>query len=91
LIIKNGEVVKGDRLDNVNSENAKVAIRIDSAKFDLINQNKQRITNESYKGKVYVLEFSSRLVLLFVQNESKHVANRKKFFVILILELYLYD
>jgi protein SCO1/2 len=58
--IKNGEVVKGDRLDNVNSENANGAnlVTIGPApKFDLMNQNNQRITNESYKGKVYVLEF----------------------------------
>jgi protein SCO1/2 len=58
--IKNGEVVKGDRLDNVNSENANSAnlVTIGPApKFDLMNQNNQRITNESYKGKVYVLEF----------------------------------
>jgi protein SCO1/2 len=58
--IKNGEVVKGDRLDNVNSENANGGnlVTIGPApKFDLMNQNKQRITNESYKGKVYVLEF----------------------------------
>jgi uncharacterized membrane protein affecting hemolysin expression len=39
-------------------------------------------------GKVYVLEFSSLLVLLFVQNESKYVVDREEIFGNQISELY---
>jgi protein SCO1/2 len=58
--IQNNSIVQSDRLDKVGGstkENAKL-VKIGAApKFDLINQDKQRITNDSYKGKVYVLEF----------------------------------
>lgn len=58
--IKNGEVVKGDRLDKVSTvvkEQGKL-MKIGAApKFELIDQNGEKISNESYKGKVYVLEF----------------------------------
>jgi protein SCO1/2 len=58
--IKNDKVVQGDRLDRVNpiTANEDQLIKIGPApKFELINQDNQKITNESYKGKVYVLEF----------------------------------
>lgn len=58
--IENNEIVKGDRLDNVsNSSNGEGKLeKIGSApKFELINQDNVKITNENYKGKVYVLEF----------------------------------
>ncbi|MES2240383.1 MAG: SCO family protein [Bacteroidota bacterium] len=58
--IQNGDVVKADRLDKVssstNSEEALVKIG-PAPKFDLTNQDNQKINNASYKGKVYVLEF----------------------------------
>jgi protein SCO1/2 len=58
--IQNGEIVKGDRLDKVSNsskEDGKL-IKIGPApKFELVNQDNQKITNETYKGKVYVLEF----------------------------------
>jgi protein SCO1/2 len=57
---QNNEIVKGDRLDNVsNSSNAvEKLIKIGPApKFELLNQDNIKINNETYKGKVYVLEF----------------------------------
>lgn len=58
--IKNDKMVQGDRLDSVNPAVAKEGqlIKIGPApKFELINQDNKKITNETYKGKVYVLEF----------------------------------
>ena len=58
--IQKGEIVKGERLDNVNSgsKESDALIEIGPApKFELINQNNEKISNETYKGKVYVLEF----------------------------------
>jgi protein SCO1 len=59
--VKNGEVVKGNRLDNVELKNSKSdgkLITIGPApKFELTNQDNVKVSNETYKGKVYVLEF----------------------------------
>lgn len=58
--IKNGEIVKGNRLDNVEAKSSKEAklLTIGPApKFELTNQDNVKISNETYKGKVYVLEF----------------------------------
>ncbi|CAA9199108.1 hypothetical protein FLA105534_02442 [Flavobacterium bizetiae] len=59
--VTNGEVVKGNRLDNVGSKDSKSdakLIKIGPApKFELTNQNNAKVSNETYKGKVYVLEF----------------------------------
>lgn len=58
--IKNDEVVKGNRLDNVglkNSKDTKLLTIGPAPKFELTNQDNKKISNESYKGKVYVLEF----------------------------------
>ena len=58
-IEKNG-IVKGDRLDKVSnssSESSKLQIIGPVPKFELVNQDDVKITNENYKGKVYVLEF----------------------------------
>ncbi|MFV8268624.1 SCO family protein [Flavobacterium sp. GT2N3] len=58
--IKNDKVVQGDRLDSVNPATAEEGrlIKIGPApKFELTNQDNKTITNETYKGKVYVLEF----------------------------------
>jgi len=58
--IQNNDIVKGERLDNVsnsskeNDELIKIGL---APKFELINQDNIKISNESYKGKVYVLEF----------------------------------
>jgi protein SCO1/2 len=54
------EIVKGDRLDNVSNSNAnnESLVKIGPVpKFELINQDNIKVTNETYKGKVYVLEF----------------------------------
>jgi protein SCO1/2 len=58
--INNGEIVKGDRLDNVNNHQTSEPklMKIGPApKFKLTNQNNKEITNADYSGKVYVLEF----------------------------------
>ncbi|MBK0370262.1 SCO family protein [Flavobacterium agrisoli] len=58
--IKDGDVVKGTRLDNVSKdgEMSSVLETIGPApKFNLTNQENSKISNEDYKGKVYVLEF----------------------------------
>jgi protein SCO1 len=56
---QNNEMVKGDRLDKVsNTSNTKSLEKIGPApKFELLNQDNIKINNETYKGKVYVLEF----------------------------------
>jgi protein SCO1/2 len=57
---QSGDVVSGDRLDKV-STNSKVGEKLveigPAPKFELVNQNNIKISNEEYKGKVYVLEF----------------------------------
>jgi protein SCO1/2 len=58
--IQNGDVVKGGRLDKVETTAATDGklVKIGPApKFELVNQDNVKITNETYKGKVYVLEF----------------------------------
>ncbi|HJS01335.1 MAG TPA: SCO family protein, partial [Flavobacterium sp.] len=58
--IQDGNVVKADRLDKVSSDtnSAENLIKIGPApKFELTNQDNKTISNETYKGKVYVLEF----------------------------------
>ncbi|SEP32853.1 protein SCO1/2 [Flavobacterium sp. CF108] len=58
--IKNDDVVKGNRLDNVGSKSSKDTklVTIGAApKFELTNQDNVKISNATYKGKVYVLEF----------------------------------
>lgn len=58
--LQNNDVVKGDRLDKVGStlkEDDKLVKIGPAPKFELLNQNNSKINNESYKGKVYVLEF----------------------------------
>jgi protein SCO1/2 len=58
--MQNNSVVQGDRLDNVSGSEAvnDKLVTIGSApKFELTNQDNVKITNDFYKGKVYVLEF----------------------------------
>lgn len=58
--IQTGDIVKGDRLDKVSNsskENEKLVEIGPAPKFELVNQDSKKISNESYKGKVYVLEF----------------------------------
>ena len=56
--IKDGDVVKGDRLDIQTNHKKSDLVKIGPApQFSLTNQNNKTITNESYEGKVYVLEF----------------------------------
>lgn len=59
--IKNGDVVKENRLDNVGSKESVSKNKLEkigpAPKFELTNQDNRKISNEDYKGKVYVLEF----------------------------------
>ncbi|MEO0045164.1 MAG: hypothetical protein RL705_355 [Bacteroidota bacterium] len=58
--IKSGTVVQGDRIDAVsNHKSADNGLRIigPAPSFELTDQNNKKITNDSYKGKVYALEF----------------------------------
>ncbi|WP_309641772.1 SCO family protein [Flavobacterium sp.] len=58
--IQNGDVVKGERLDNVSNtqtNDGKLQKIGPAPKFELTDQNNKTITNADYKGKVYVLEF----------------------------------
>jgi len=58
--IQDGAVTSADRLDKVESrlsENESL-IKIGPApKFELINQDNQKISNATYRGKVFVIEF----------------------------------
>ncbi len=58
--IQKGDVVKGERLDKVTNHGTsdKSLVKIGPApKFELTDQNKVKINNSNYEGKVYVLEF----------------------------------
>jgi protein SCO1/2 len=58
--MEKNSIVQGDRLDKVTGstdENDKLVKIGPVPKFELVNQDNVKITNESYKGKVYVLEF----------------------------------
>jgi len=58
--IQNNDIVKGDRLDKVSNRSTNISrlVKIGPApKFNLLNQDNVKVTNETYKGKVYVLEF----------------------------------
>lgn len=59
--IRNGEVVKADRLDSVGVKTSKSDAKLvtigPAPKFALTNQDNAKISNDTYKGKVYVLEF----------------------------------
>jgi protein SCO1/2 len=58
--IKNGTVVQGDRIDAIsNHKNPDTGLRLIGPvpKFELTDQNGIKISNETYLGKVYVVEF----------------------------------
>ncbi|MFV5688697.1 SCO family protein [Flavobacterium sp. ZT3R25] len=58
--IQNNDIVKGDRLDKVDAtknDDDKLVKIGPAPKFELVNQDNKKISNETYKGKVYVLEF----------------------------------
>jgi protein SCO1/2 len=56
----NNSIVQSDRLDKgvgSNDENEKLVKIGPVPKFELLNQDNVKVTNDTYKGKVYVLEF----------------------------------
>lgn len=82
--IKKDKVVQGERLDRVNPKTADEdkLIKIGPApKFELVNQDNKKITNETYKGKVYVLEFffSTCPTICPKMNESMLLIEKKFF------------
>lgn len=57
---KNDNIVKGERLDNVTASGEKETslVTIGPAPvFELTNQHGKKISNEDYRGKVYIVEF----------------------------------
>jgi protein SCO1/2 len=57
---QSNSIVQGDRLDKVSGSDEvdDKLVKLGAVpKFELINQDNLKITNETYKGKVYVLEF----------------------------------
>jgi protein SCO1/2 len=58
--VQNGSITSADRLDKVQKETLKNSslVKIGPApQFELTNQNGQKVTNDTYKGKVFVIEF----------------------------------
>ncbi|WPR71782.1 SCO family protein [Flavobacterium sp. NG2] len=58
--LQSGDVVKGNRLDKVNSlsdADDKLVEIGPAPKFELVNQDNIKISNKDFEGKVYVLEF----------------------------------
>ncbi len=58
--IQNGAVISADRLDKVQSGTTdnKSLVKIGPApQFELTDQNSQKVTNNTFKGKVFVIEF----------------------------------
>lgn len=58
--MEKNSIVQGDRLDKVGGsteENDKLVKIGPVPKFELVNQDGIKVTNDAYKGKVYVLEF----------------------------------
>ena len=58
--IRDNEVVKGSRLDNVSDnskENGKLFKIGPAPQFELTNQHNAIVTNKDYNGKVYLVEF----------------------------------
>jgi protein SCO1/2 len=84
--LKNDDVVKGNRLDKVTSSSNEVDKLVEigpAPSFELVNQDNVKITNETYKGKVYVLEFfftscptiCPKMNLSMLEIENKYFGN----------------
>ncbi|WP_188048877.1 SCO family protein [Flavobacterium sp. GP15] len=82
--IKNDKTVQGERLDRIKPKTADEGklIKIGAVpNFELVNQDNKKITNETYKGKVYVLEFffSTCPTICPKMNESMLILENKFF------------
>jgi protein SCO1/2 len=58
--MQNNSIVQSDRLDKGfgSTEESDKLVKIGPApKFELVNQDNIKVTNDTYKGKVYILEF----------------------------------
>ena len=82
--VKNDKIVQGDRLDGAKPKTADddKLIKIGAVpKFELRNQNNVTITNDTYKGKVYVLEFFfSKCPTICPKMNESMLLIEKKFF-----------
>lgn len=82
--VKNDKIVQGDRLDRAKPKTADddKLIKIGAVpKFELRNQNNVTITNDTYKGKVYVLEFFfSKCPTICPKMNESMLLIEKKFF-----------
>ncbi len=90
--IENNEIVKGDRLDKVSNssnEDGKLVKIGPAPKFELVNQDNVKISNETYKDKVYVLEFFFSTCPSICPKMNQSMLQLKKLFLaILMLELF---
>ena len=82
--IKNDKIVQGDRLDRARPKTADDGklIKIGAVpKFELMNQDNVKVTNDTYKGKVFVLEFffSTCPTICPKMNESMLIIEKKFF------------
>lgn len=81
--IKNGDVVKGNSLDNVSNANKSTDLfKVGPApKFELTDQNSKKIKNSDYLGKVYVVEFFFTTCPSICPKMNKNMVEiQKKFF-----------
>ena len=82
--IKNDKIVQGDRLDRAKPKTADDGklIKIGAVpKFELMNQDNVKVTSDTYKGKVFVLEFffSTCPTICPKMNESMLIIEKKFF------------
>lgn len=82
--IKNDKIVQGDRLDRAKPKAAddQKLIKIGAVpKFELMNQDNVKVSNDTYKGKVYVLEFFfSKCPTICPKMNESMLLIEKKFF-----------
>lgn len=82
--VQHGDIVKGDRLDKISNHgkrDGKLMTIGPVPKFDLTNQDNAKITNASFLGKVYVLEFFfSTCPSICPKMNRNMVGIQKKFF-----------
>ena len=82
--IKNDKIVQGDRLDRAKpkaADDQKLIKIVAVPKFELMNQDNVKVSNDTYKGKVYVLEFFfSKCPTICPKMNESMLLIEKKFF-----------
>jgi len=93
--IQGNDIVKGERLDKITNhgDSHEGLLKIGPApKFELVDQNKVKINNSNYDGKVYVLEFFFSTCPSICPKMNKNMIDIQNLFLeILILELFQYQ